>query len=420
MPTSSVAELLIGSNQSDKLTGSAMTDAIRGLGGDDVLTGAGGADQLDGGDGADIYLLRSVADYTLGESITDTGTAGTDEIRFAGRSGTLVLANPVVGIEKVVVGTGTGTNAITSGTGAVGIDASALSSNIQIIGNSGANVLIGGAGNDTVIGGIGKDVLTGGAGADRFVLSGSDTVVDYNSLESDTVDLSGLNSATVVNFTSVTGELNLSTSVAALKLTAAATGATLSSGFGADLLRGKAGADSLSSGAGNDTLWGEQGNDTINGGTGADLMTGGAGEDRFVFESGDSGQSWLLRDVIADFAKGSLGDYIDYATDLKIGGSSGNPTSSEASINQLNGIATFAARSGLTFDDALRDIATRFSRTNDAQGEFAFFKMGNRGDLHLFISDGQAGVTSGDVVVQLVGVTSITGANLDSGNLWLV
>jgi hypothetical protein len=114
-----------------------------------------------------------------------------------------------------------------------------------------------------------------------------------------------------------------------------------------------------------------------------------------------------------------LGDWIDYATDLQIGGGASTATATEASINQLTGIATFASGSGLTLNDALRDIATRFNRTTDSQGEFAFFKMGNRGDFHLFISDGQAGVTNGDVVVQLLGVTSITSANLDSGNLWL-
>lgn len=417
--TSAVIGFIVGTNQSDNLIGSAVADEIRGLGGDDVLTGAGGADQMDGGDGADIYLLRSLADYALGETITDTGTSGTDEIRFAANSGTLVLANSVTGIEQVVLGTGTGASAVNSGTGTAGIDASALSANLKIIGNSGSNVLIGGAGNDTLVGGIGKDVLTGNAGADHFVLSGSDTVVDYNSLESDTVDLSGLNWTNVVTFNSVTGVLNLSSSSAALKLSAAVSGAMLFSGSGSDILTGRAGSDSLSAGAGNDTLSGAQGNDTINGGTGADYMTGGAGRDRFVFEARDSGQSLAQRDVISDFGKGSLGDWIDYATDLQIGGGASTATATEASINQLTGIATFASGSGLTLDDALGDIAARFNRTTDSQGEFAFFKMGNRGDFHLFISDGQAGVTNGDVVVQLLGVTSITSANLDSGNLWL-
>ena len=532
--TALVAGVMVGTEQADKLMGSAVTDDISGLGANDVLTGGLGADQLDGGEGSDVYLIRSSADYAQGERINDTGSSGTDEIRFAGGSGTLTLTGTVTGIERLVVGTGSGVNAITTGASTSGIDASVLGGALEIIGDNGRNsltggrssdvlrgnggadtfnviagadrvldlgvggadvlrvssgarvdadvlahwtatagtrndgvanlatqgntvnlaaitsgngftvtnvgssaqltgsgmadtliggfsadTLSGGLGNDSLVGGVGNDVLTGGAGADRFVLFGSDTVMDYSSVQSDTIDLSGLDSTNVVTFTAVTGTLDASASLAAIKATAAASGARLSSGSGSDWLNGKAGADSLSSGAGSDTLLGEMGNDTIDGGIGADRMTGGAGRDRFVFEAGDSGQSAALRDVINDFAKGSSGDWIDYETALQIGGSASAASQNQASINQSTGVVTFAPGSGAIIGDALYDIAESFNSATDTKGEFALFKLGGRGDFHLFISDGQQGVTPNDVVVQLVGLTSITGANITDGNLWL-
>lgn len=169
----------------------------------------------------------------------------------------------------------------------------------------------------------------------------------------------------------------------------------------------------------NDTLVGNTGANMLNGRKGADVLTGGAGRDTLVFAAGDSGQTATTLDKINDYSKGVVGtgDLIDFASILKIGGSAAAATPAEALINTTTGVATFAAASGTTLSDALLDIATRFTKATDSAGEFAFFKVNNTGNFHLFISDGKAGVTGDDVVVQLVGVTSITGTNLTDGNL---
>jgi type III restriction enzyme len=68
-----------------------------------------------------------------GERITDTGSIGTDEIRFATGSGTLTLTSAGTGIERLVVGTGTRSAAITTGKSVAGVDASELSMMPEII-----------------------------------------------------------------------------------------------------------------------------------------------------------------------------------------------------------------------------------------------------------------------------------------------
>jgi Ca2+-binding RTX toxin-like protein len=124
-----------------------------------------------------------------GAEITDTGTSGTDELRYAATTaGTLVLAAGDTGLERVAIGTGNSSTASKSGTTALCVDASAAANGLTITGNAGVNTLVGsifndtldgwsgndflygGIGNDTLIGGAGNDVLSGGAGADRFVL----------------------------------------------------------------------------------------------------------------------------------------------------------------------------------------------------------------------------------------------------------
>ncbi|MDE2620853.1 MAG: cadherin-like domain-containing protein, partial [Sphingomonadales bacterium] len=63
------------------LVGTAGADTLVGGVLDDTLAGLGGVDRLDGRDGSDVYLIGSAAEHSAAE-IADTGTAGTDEVRF--------------------------------------------------------------------------------------------------------------------------------------------------------------------------------------------------------------------------------------------------------------------------------------------------------------------------------------------------
>jgi serralysin len=208
--TLSGIENLIGSAFNDVLTGSSTANRIDGGSGNDVVNGGGGTDVLDGGEGSDVYLVTLLADKTAAE-ITDTGTTGTDELRFAATTvGTLTLLAGDTGLERVVIGTGTGASAATTGKVALNVDATASANGLTITGNAGNNTLTGsgfadtldgGAGNDVLIGGLGQDTLTGGIGNDIFKFSlitesgttatKSDVITDFVKGQ-DVIDLSGL------------------------------------------------------------------------------------------------------------------------------------------------------------------------------------------------------------------------------------
>lgn len=159
------AAAAVGNGGANRIDGNASAN---------VIEGRGGADSLDGAAGSDIYLIASPADHPGGERIGDSGSSGTDEIRFSSTTAgqTLVLQAGIGGIERVVIGTGSGASASTSSTTALHLDARAVTQGLQLIGNSGANTLTGTALADELSGGFGVDELSGGAGLDRFSLSG--------------------------------------------------------------------------------------------------------------------------------------------------------------------------------------------------------------------------------------------------------
>jgi len=193
------------------ITGNALANNITGNDWGNVITGAGGADTMDGRDGGDIYVVTSAADFN-GDTISDTGSSGVDEFRFAGKSAATLYLN-AVGLERVTIGTGNGLDAITKGKGAVNINASGVANGLEMIGNNGHNALTGtgfndvlrgnsgndsldgGAGNDDLYGGLGNDILTGGSGMDSFIFNTTpnttknwDTITDFN-VADDTIEL---------------------------------------------------------------------------------------------------------------------------------------------------------------------------------------------------------------------------------------
>jgi Ca2+-binding RTX toxin-like protein len=352
------------------LTGSGLADTIVGGVGNDTLNGSGGADTLIGGAGNDTYVVDSTTD-----TITELTNGGTDLVQS---SVTFSLAS-IANVENLTL---TGTSAI-NGTG--------NSLNNTLTGNSGNNILDGGTGTDTLIGGAGNDTYV--------VDSTTDTITELSNGGTDLVQ------------SSVTFSLSSIAKVENLTLT----GTSAINGTGNSLnntLTGNTAANSLSGGAGNDT---------IIGGKGADSLTGGTGSDTFIFSAGDSGQTSNY-DRITDFAKGAVGtgDLIDYSSNLTIGGSAATATSTQAAINMTSAIATFATGSGTTLTDALGDVATKFTAATNSQGEFALFQVNRTGDYYVFISDGTAGVTANDVVIDLVGITTISQIDLTGGNLTIV
>ncbi|MFN6337681.1 MAG: hypothetical protein ACK41W_02980, partial [Cyanobacteriota bacterium] len=170
--------ILQGNNGPNKLIGSVFSDTI---------TGGDGIDPMDGGNGSDLYLITSSLQHTAAE-IADTGTTGTDELRFASTTAnqTLTIFSGDTGLETITIGTGTGTAPGITGTTVLSVNAAAAPNGLSISGNNGNNILTGtsfadllsgnagndnlagNAGNDTLRGGLGNDTLSGGAGSDNF------------------------------------------------------------------------------------------------------------------------------------------------------------------------------------------------------------------------------------------------------------
>ena len=198
-------EVVVSGSADDYLVGNTLANTLIGGDGDDVLAGGAGVDSLNGGEGRDVYLMLG-SDHSAAE-ITDEGSAGVDEIRFAAVTAgqTLSVFAGDRGIESVVIGTGIAAAAVTTATTPLNVNAAAAVSALFVAGNDGANLLIGSALNDTVMGnggsdtlngGLGLDTLTGGAGADvfRFTTALNDTtnvdvITDFSVTQADKIQL---------------------------------------------------------------------------------------------------------------------------------------------------------------------------------------------------------------------------------------
>lgn len=314
-------DLLDGGEGNDYLIGGSGIDTILGGIGNDILNGGLGGlfpsdDFLNGGDGSDVYLISDFIEHIVAE-IADDGVSGTDEIRF-----TSIIANSQLplfasdtGIERIVIGTGDGSIADTSGTTRLKIDASAIQNALTIIGNSGVNLLIGTSFNDTLDGGSGDDGLTGGLGDDTYIVTefdsifenangGTDTVI--SNLSRSLIQVDNVENLTLVGIANLSGIGNTLSNliignIGNNVLNGGGGNDTLNGGDGNDSLDGGSDNDIINGGSGNDTLIGGDGSDILTGGLGFDILIGGIGTDYFIFNSiGESPPPFA--DAITDFS----------------------------------------------------------------------------------------------------------------------
>ena len=153
------------------------------------------------------------------------------------------------------------------------IDGGAGSDSIQ--GGAGNDVLVGAAGIDTVLGQGGNDSLTGGFDNDQLDggTGGNDVLVEYAdaNLTLTNAQLLGIGTDTLVGFESA----NLTGGAGNNTLTA-----TAFTGAGAVTLNGGGGNDTLLGAASRvNVLNGDDGNDSLKGGSLKDTLSGGAGND---------------------------------------------------------------------------------------------------------------------------------------------
>lgn len=263
----SVTSAATANVQRDALfTGTAAADQLTGGSGDDTLAGAAGTDSLDGAQGSDLYLVGAASEHSAAE-FSDTGISGIDEVRFsASGSGTLTLFAGDTGIERVVIGTGTGATAITTATAALKVSAAAVGHALLITGNAGTNTLTGTAFNDTLDGGAGADKLVGGSGDDTYIVDNiKDAVTESSALGgTDRVEAS-------ISYTLLANVENLA-------LTGGASNGT-----------GNAQANIITGNGANNVLDGKAGLDSLDGGEGSDVYVVGLAADHPGAEFADSG-----------------------------------------------------------------------------------------------------------------------------------
>jgi Ca2+-binding RTX toxin-like protein len=289
----STYDFTTGALVAQTLTGSSAVDTLTGGAGNDTLTGFGGVDALEGKDGSDLYIMTTVADHTAAE-INDTGTSGTDEVRFTSTTAnqTLTLYALDRGIEKVVIGTGAASSAVATGTTALNIDASLVANALTIAGNKGNNTLTGTAYADTLDGNLGKDTLIGGLGDDTYIV---DLVIETGALQDTVTEAASAGTDTLI----LTGG---STNTTARTLTVATTLENLdASNTGSSKLN-------LNGNAANNTLTGNAYGNYLNGLAGIDTMIGGGGDDHYVVDN--------VSDVVTegtDAGRDTIRSYVTYS-----------------------------------------------------------------------------------------------------------
>ena len=327
---------ITGTNRAESLVGGSRADTLIGGKGNDTLTGGNDNDIFvyGSGDGADV-----IADFTAGDKISlasgsvSSAALKNSDMTFKIGSGSITVKN-AKGKDISIGGAIYHDNliydskktAVTVGSGFSGtlgasdydsktktINATSVSKNIFIVGNSVANSIFGGSKADTIYGGTGADSIDGGAGNDKL-----------------------------------TGEA------------------------GNDKLFGSTGNDSLFGGAGADTLTGGEGKDVFiyGAGDGKDVITDyTAGKDKIKISSGSiSGYSFNGNNVIFSVGNGSITVQDGKGKKITIvdaSGKSSTKTYFGAAINGRSALwftndDNFIANAS-TLDDLIQAIPTDYS-----------------------------------------------------------
>ncbi|NDE17713.1 hypothetical protein EBZ80_22575 [bacterium] len=400
-------DTLIGGLGNDALFGGYGDDILNAGDGNDTLNGEAGVNVMNGGGGNDTYIvdmgeITNDNAYYNYQKTTIEDPSGTDILRF-------VLARTEYGYENGLIRINDGKDlAFCYSENPSDIGSELLARYQNSDGSFNLDALVANGSHFFI---LKNQYLKNGQG---IYSVGLDTLVGKSSDGAININFNLADFSLVNNFIQGTSAADLMVSA----------GENLKGLSGNDNLQAENLIVSvvLDGGDGNDNLLGGDRGDTLIGGKGADTIDGGRnGGNTFMFAAGDSGQTAGF-DIIDYLVVGDVGtgDLIDYSVNLTRGGNANAATSSQASINQSTGIANFASGSGTTLTDALGDIASRLNTATDAAGEFALFQINRTGDFYLFISDGSAGVGANDVVIQLVGITTVSRINLSSGNLTIL
>ncbi len=330
----------------------------------------------------------------------------------------------------------------TSGDGGTALDASLIETlNLVVVGTQTVA-----AGADTAsfaaVGAV-TTVIAGAAG--KSIVVGTNSTINITSeLDANTPTAAVHNNLTLG--TLVTGSnvnVNASTFKGNLSVTAATGNVTITGGDGADSLTGGSGVDTISGGAGKDVITGAAGGDVLSGGTGRDAfvigtkahsgtgtLTGSTTSFDKISDFGKVSSAASATEVaamssVANFQSATLGkggvdaDMLGtLAVTATLGGVQAATDVKAAVTNAVSITATETAKGVLALSgaeaasvDTLTEwvaVANIMAATN---GNVVVFEFG--GNTYVFQQDSG----TGDDLVQLTGVTGVTGINLLGGSV---
>ena len=274
-----------GNALDNHITGNAGNNNLAGLGGNDTLDGGAGVNYLYGGAGNDTYIINSINDHALEQTVSGVDDGGTDTV-ISSISYTLGSF-----LENLTL-TGTG--------GLVGVG-NTLDNTIT--GNAGNNTLSGLGGNDTLDGQAGADTMNGGAGNDTYIVdnAGDQAVESVAGVDQGGTDL-------------VMSSVSFTLGAFVENLTLTGSGNVNGTGNSLDNV--------ITGNAGTNVLYGLGGNDTLNGGAGTNSLYGGAGNDTYIinsagdhaFESTSGGVDDGGTDLVMSSVTYALGSFIENLT----------------------------------------------------------------------------------------------------------
>ncbi|MFI3181285.1 MAG: calcium-binding protein, partial [Methylococcales bacterium] len=373
---------------------------------------------------------------------------------------------PTAGTGTVSISGGNAANTITVGgtTAATGVHTftSTALSNILYKGAAGVQTITTGGGSDTITGGAAAaDVISSGAGDDTLIYllqadlvasnaivnsivggAGTDTLSIGTSATAFTIasTVSWARAQTVETIKAVANSAAISITLNADAATAGitkvdisagttvnthvvdvsaftTTGVTIIGAASSSALTGGAGADTITGGAASDTIVGGAGADSITGGAGSDVITGGAGADTI-----DLGADALIDKLILSFTGDSIttaydvvtaftkaNDVIDLATTtVGTSGTTAITFTVKANVTASSGTTNGVATGVFTFDKAaatsLADAITKVGADVATAGNSVTFTYG--GNTYFYADTDGATTTTGDVLIQLSGVTN--------------
>ena len=319
------------------------------------------------GAGNDIFVYSG--NLALSANDTLDGNAGTDVIRLDNSLGSVTVSvdfDLITDIEQIVVYDADGTTGTTTGTAQT------------------VNVVI--AGLALTAGGVGVSSIT----IDGSVITDvSDSLIITNGLASAGLTFSITGGAGADTLTGASGADTIS----------GGSGAdTISGDSGNDVLSGDTGNDTITGGVGNDSISGGSGNDSLNGDTGMDTMTGGAGTDTFTVSTASTNK--FTYDTITDLTLAD-DDVIVFA-DI-----------SAQTESWVSTAISLGAAAG--FSDYLNEAANDSDAVNSV---IQWFTYGGNTYIVQDASSGSSTFVDGtDIVVEITGVVTLSGATLSSQSL---